>query len=314
MEVKWVSEDDRKILELNKEAQKPEFQDVELVLGEPSLGDDFTGDKDAVSKQLSEKVRKGLMDTYDELWSGDANRLSVMPVESFLPMIFLRYVVGFSKTKDINSENINFGFEPEMILDTVRPRPPKKASMMKEIHSEFSVPEEGGDPKFIQLIADENAINTFILDFVLVERAFSLRNVMRSDKRFAEVLRQMTSDNIALLLPEFGEEFGPGRAIDFYFSLSHSLIANKLDNAKASGFQMDKNGNFRFVFNFSTTLLVEKKGVRAEWEEARSIFISLVAKGKFVVDEHADGKRYLKLTPKMGEISDIKILNGKDEP
>lgn len=200
-----------------------------------------------------------------------------------------------------------------MVLESLRPTPKQKGDMMKEIHSEFSEAKEGEDPKFIQLILDENAINTFILDFVLVERAFSLRNVMRSDPRFAEILHQMTSDNMALLLPELGEEYGNGRAIDFYFSLSHSLLSKKLENAKASGFQMDKNGNFRFIFNFSTTLLIEKKGVRSEWDEARSIFISLVAKGKMAIDEKADGTRSLKLTPKMGEISDIKILNSAEE-
>ena len=46
----------------------------------------------------------------------------------------------------------------------------------------------------------------------------------------------MNTNNIATLLPEFGEEFGMGRAIDLYFSISHSLIANKLESAKASGF------------------------------------------------------------------------------
>ena len=233
-----------------------------------------------------------------------------MPVESFLPMIFLRYLTGFAKDQTISPEHLEYGFDPEMLFEGVRPFPKKKGELLKEINSEFSVAEEGSDPKFIQLIVDENAINTFILDFVLVERAFSLRSFMRADPRFAEFLAQMKTDVIATLLPEFGEEFGMGKAIDLYFSLSHSLISNKLENAKASGFQMDKNGNFRFVFNFSVTMLVENKG---GWQEARSIFISIMFKGKVIVEESDDGKRTMKLTPKMGEISDIKILNADDE-
>ena len=121
----------------------------------------------------------------------------------------------------------------------------------------------------------------------------------------------MKTDNIAALLPEFGEEFGTGRSIDLYLSLSHSIIANNLENAKASGFQMDKNGNFRFVFNFSVTLLVDNK--KGGWEEARSIYISMMFKGKVFVDEEDDGKRTMRLTPKMAEMSDLKILNSSNE-
>ena len=259
-------------------------------------------------------MRAGILEIYDDLWSGDVSKIAVMPVESFLPMLFLRYIIGFAMNQKISQEHLDFGFDPDMALSSVRPYPPKKAEMLKEINSEFSVPDEGEDPKFIQLIIDENSVNTFIYDFVLVERAFSLRNFMRADPRFQEMLHKLTSDNVALLLPEFGEEFGPGRAVDFYFSLSHSLIANKLENSKPSGFQMDKNGNFRFILNFSATLLIEKKGSGSTWEEGRSIFVSLVAKGKFVKDETPDGKRTLQVTPKVMEISDIKILNSEEEP
>jgi hypothetical protein len=103
MEVTWIKEDDAKILEVNKEAQRPYFNDVELRLGEPVLGDGAIGNKETIAEQLSAKVKQGLYDTYDELWSGDASRISVMPVESFLPMIFLRYIVGFARQRDINS-------------------------------------------------------------------------------------------------------------------------------------------------------------------------------------------------------------------
>lgn len=200
-----------------------------------------------------------------------------------------------------------------MLLEGVRETPKKKKELLKEIHSEFSVSQEGENPKFVQLTVDENTFNTFILDFVLVERAFSLRNFLRMDPRFAQVLAQLTSDNMALIMPEFGAEFGPGRAVDFYFSLSHSLIEKKIPDPKPSGFQIDRNGNFRFVFNFSVTILVEKKGKRGEWEEARSMFVSLVAKGKIQVKELAENERVMSIFPKMVEISDIKIFNAGDD-
>ena len=71
-------------------------------MGQPTFGDGFSGDQDAVSKEIAEKVKSGLLQTYDTLWAGDVNRISHMPVESFLPMVFLRYLVGFSKDKSIS--------------------------------------------------------------------------------------------------------------------------------------------------------------------------------------------------------------------
>jgi hypothetical protein len=213
----------------------------------------------------------------------------------------------------VDAHNLDFGFDPEMLLEGVRPTPKKKLELLKEIHSEFTEAGEDEDPKFLQLIMDENMINTFILDFVLVERAFSLRSFLKTDPRFAEMLQQLTTSNLALLLPDVGEEFGPDRAIDLYFSLSHSLIEQKVSDPKPSGFQVDRNGNFRFVFNFSMTVLVEKKGFRGEWEEARSMFVSLVAKGKVSTNEEIEGERMLRLAPKMVEIADIKIYNAADE-
>jgi hypothetical protein len=97
MEVEWVPEDTEEILKVNKKAQKPQFKDVVLELGNTSFGEGFSGDADAVGSQISEKVRESLMQYYNELWEGDINKISVMPVESFLPMIFLRYLVGFSR-------------------------------------------------------------------------------------------------------------------------------------------------------------------------------------------------------------------------
>lgn len=70
-----------------------------------------------------------------------------------------------------------------MIFESVRPTPPKKKSMLKEISSEFSSMTEGEDPIMLSFILDENAINSFLLEFVLVERAFSLREVIKADPR-----------------------------------------------------------------------------------------------------------------------------------
>ncbi len=137
-----------------------------------------------------------------------------------------------------------------------------------------------------------------------------MRQLMKMDDKMRPFLEQLNTSTIGLMMPQFIEEFGDNKEIDFYLSLSHSLISKKIENAKVSGFQIDKNGNFRFQFNFSVTILVESQN--EGFEEARSMYVGLTAKGKFVVTEKK-GERVLQLTPKGAELSSLKIYNRKDE-
>jgi len=79
---------------------------------------------------------------------------------------------------------------------------------------------------------------------------------------------------------------------------------------------MDKNGNFKIVFNLSVTLLVEKQGKRGEWDEARSMYLSLTAKGKVTTNTtNKKGQQLLSVFPKSAELSQLKIYNaeGKEQ-
>ena len=88
----------------------------------------------------------------------------------------------------------------------------------------------------MSLIIDENAFNSFILDFVLVEKAFSLREYFNMDPKLRQMLAQMNTDALGLVLPEILEEYSSGMAVDFYMSMSHALISKKIPDAKVSGF------------------------------------------------------------------------------
>jgi len=73
---------------------------------------------------------------------------------------------------------------------------------------------------------------------------------------------------------------------------------------------MDKNGNFKFVFNLSITLLVEKTAKRGEWDEARSAYFSLTAKGKVTNNTtNKKGQPILSMFPKSAELSQLKIYD-----
>jgi len=155
----------------------------------------------------------------------------------------------------------------------------------------------------------------FILDFVLVDKSFSLRDVMSMKKEALPYIEMMTTTNVGMLLPEVLEEFGENRKVDMMFTTSHALISAKLPDVKTSGFQMDKNGNFRFVINLGIEIAVEK-GFK-QYEEARSIYVSLVAKGKVVIKEETNKKgvseRKLVMMAKAFEIGNCKIYKADGE-
>jgi len=120
----------------------------------------------------------------------------------------------------------------------------------------------------------------------------------------------MNTSSLAVLLPQVVEEFGEERPIDFYLSMSHSLFSNKLDGVKPTGFQMDKNGNFKFVLNISITLLIQKSGVRKEWDEARSMFASFTAKGKVTTNTtNRNGEKLLTVFAKSAELSQLRMFD-----
>ena len=185
---------------------------------------------------LRAEIEKVIMKTYEDIWEGDLSKIANMPVESFLPMLALRHIGSFSREFSYSPEAFEFGFDPEMYFERMRETPKKKPGLLKAIDSEFTKPEEGEDPKLMSLIIDENAFNSFILDFVLVERAFSLREYFSMDPKLRSMLTQMNTDALGLILPEIIEEYDKGLAVDFYVSMSHSLIAKKIPDSKVSGF------------------------------------------------------------------------------
>jgi hypothetical protein len=173
---------------------------------------------------------------YEDIWDGDFAALGRLPLESFLPMILLKQISSVAKTFQITPGYLEYGFDPEVFYAKDRPFFKKKRSMLKEIDSEFSEQDPDADPYAFQLILDENVVNAFLLDFVLYEKAFSLRQIMKMDEKTRPYLDALNTTNIGLLMAQVVEEFGADKEVDFYISLSHSLIAKKFENAKVSGF------------------------------------------------------------------------------
>lgn len=62
-----------------------------------------------------------MLEAYDDLWNGDLDKIQNMPVESFLPILILRYVGAFAKEQTFAESGIEYGFDPEMIYSKWRP-------------------------------------------------------------------------------------------------------------------------------------------------------------------------------------------------
>ena len=94
LEAEFVPEDNNEVLQINPKALKPTVKDFVFNLGDISLDDSSIAD--GCKKNLEEGLVEGVMQMYDSIWDGDMDSLSIMPVESFLPLILIRHVGGFA--------------------------------------------------------------------------------------------------------------------------------------------------------------------------------------------------------------------------
>lgn len=110
------------------------------------------------------------------------------------------------------------------------------------------------------------------------------------------------------ILPDLVKKYGPAKTFDVMISLSDNLIKKQFDSARVTGFNQDKNGNFRFTFNFFLQILIDTTGNK-DWVNAREVYLGLTFKGKFVVKEEKPGEKVLSIFAKSAEVSNIKIFD-----
>jgi len=235
LEIEMKPDVDEEVAKINKDAMMPTAKEFRLEFGTFLVNPD-DAEAAGIKEALRTESEKAVRSAYEDIWDGDFAALGKLPLESFLPMILLKQISSVAKTFEITPNYLEYGFDPEVFYAKDRPFFKKKRSMLKEIDSEFSEQPEGEDPFAFQLLLDENVVNAFLLDFVLYEKAFSLRQILKMDDKTRPYLEQLNTTNIGLLMAQVLEEFGEDKEVDFYISLSHSLISKKIENAKVSGF------------------------------------------------------------------------------
>lgn len=186
-----VEEANDEILKHNKGALMPIIKDFIIDVGQVALAEGHGLDEAgiaAVKEGIKKNVLERVMQTYQEIWDGDIEKISDLPVESFLPLLVLRHLGSFAKSTDMTSKHFQYGFDPEMVYEKYRPKTTKKDALLKPIESYFSTPDEDEDDFLFQFIIDENAINSFILDFVLIDKNFSIRDLLSVDPKSRELV------------------------------------------------------------------------------------------------------------------------------
>jgi len=87
---------------------------------------------------VHESVEDLIKTEYSKLWDGDAKSLANLPIESLMPILFLKHMGSMAKTFEVQTDFIEYGYDPESTFGRGKPSV-KKQSMLKEIESEFSV-------------------------------------------------------------------------------------------------------------------------------------------------------------------------------
>lgn len=127
----------------------------------------------------------------------------------------MKHLGSFSSDVNLTSKAIDMGFDPELLFAQRKGYPEsftaRKRKLFKEINSKFTETEKEGEERLIQLLIDENFINSFLLDFVLVDKSFSIREFMSMSKEVSPYLDKLNTSTLGKLLPQLIENFGEDR-------------------------------------------------------------------------------------------------------
>jgi len=95
----------------------------------------------------------------------------------------------------------------------------------------------------------------------MIDKSMSLEKYLLMDPRTAPIAKNLNTKMFIPIMPDIEKEHGAKR-FDVMVSMSHNLLKDKLDGQRVTGFNLDKNGNFRFTLNIFAQILVDKTGTK----------------------------------------------------
>ena len=171
-EILEVPETDPRILVMKESAVKFDRGDFIIDFGEIKKAGTDEPVCEGMQAILKEQIDAMIREEYAKVWVGDKESLVHLPVESLLPLLVLKNFSSLSTTFTLDPEQLEYGFDPDVAFKKTPPK--KKLAMLKEIDSKFIEVGDGQDQQAIQIVIDENLINKYLYEFVLIDNSISL--------------------------------------------------------------------------------------------------------------------------------------------
>ena len=119
-------------------------------------------------------MRKAIVKVKDDALFANPEIMFKLPITSIVPLFAIYYATLTADKADFNEKFIEFQYSPakfKLISD-------KAYEKLKDINSDFEVPEEGDDKqRALQLLIDENVLNSFFAHLATMDTMYSLRKV-----------------------------------------------------------------------------------------------------------------------------------------
>ena len=266
---------------------------------------------DELKSTLVRDSRQQLLDLKKQTQEAKLEKSGVVPyfpLDIAIPFVCWFYVSQLSQKIEVSEKYVSF----DLSIEHFNILKKKQLKMLKPITGDFTVDSnKQGDQAFLQFMIDDNFANSVASVFSTVDQMFSVRSLSKGVAKAKPILDILTTDTVAMAIPDFGEDVGHGKKIDIVFSPSHELFLDGVPNSKISGMYIDKNGNFKFQMNMMAQLNVEQ--MPEVWEPARHIYVTFVFKMKLqLLGDHPSNKK-LVINPKNVEMTEIKVLKGEEE-
>ena len=127
---------------------------------------------------------------------------------------------------------IEFGYDPDEYLENLHFNTEWKSKILAPIGSKFQ--DVYGQPE-VQLIIDENAINSILYEFVLMDKFFSLRKLFKADQSLYEKYGDyLKTDLLKDILPDMFKQYG-SKPCDIVVTMSHNFIQQHWPGKKGTG-------------------------------------------------------------------------------
>lgn len=228
-----------------------------------------------------------------EALGGNEQFVQKLPAISLAPVVGLYYASFMAERIEFTDSYIEYEFSPVSmgVIDKNR----LYDEFLKAIKTEFAPSEESDDPSALQMIIDENLINSVIGMFLKLDTTYSLRELLAVDPRLVVMRQLLTTTTLGMAIPQFKEQFGDNKPIDIVFDPSHSYMIEGLGQINPTSVSIDGNGNFNILANLGAQIIIDPKG---NSDLARSIYIQFQLKGKMFVADQKHDNRTLVIMPK----------------